>query len=259
VVAYIAIEACRALAYAHDRTDRAGNPINLVHRDVSPQNVLISFSGEIKLADFGIAKVTNEAISLTGSGKIRGKFNYMSPEQARAAPIDRRSDLFTLGIVIYELLTRRRLYSAQAKGPQELLEQIGSFRGIDAKRLADLPESFRPILRTALQGEPIDRFPDAASMEAALTAMLGPDGILLARHSLAFVMQRLFQAEWLEESAPDRASPEASVEAKPAAPIQTDVSLPLVRGRSVEVEEAEESPPDKTRLSPPPPRRRRHE
>src|SRR5205823_13133467 len=95
VAVYIAGEVCRGLAYAHDKTGRSGKPLGIVHRDVSPENVLITFEGAVKLGDFGVAKITSE-LTRTAKGHIKGKFGYMSPEQAKALKIDRRSDLFSL-------------------------------------------------------------------------------------------------------------------------------------------------------------------
>src|SRR5688500_10673044 len=96
--------ACDGLYYAHTRADEHGRPLKVVHRDVSPQNILVSFDGSVKLVDFGIAKAADQA-SLTKSGAIKGKFAYMSPEQASGKPLDNRSDIFALGLVLYELLT----------------------------------------------------------------------------------------------------------------------------------------------------------
>ena len=101
----IIAEACQGLFYAHERVDEStGRPLRVVHRDVSPQNILVSFEGSVKLVDFGIAKAADQA-SLTRSGAIKGKFAYMSPEQASGKPLDHRSDIFALGLVLYELLT----------------------------------------------------------------------------------------------------------------------------------------------------------
>ena len=101
----------RALGYAHRLTD-GGRPLGIVHRDVSPHNVLVSFEGEVKLADFGIARAMNQA-GLTEPGTVKGKFAYMAPEQARTGPLDGRADVFSLGVVLWELCTGRRLFARE--------------------------------------------------------------------------------------------------------------------------------------------------
>jgi len=97
-------ECLEALAYAHGKTDESGKPLKVVHRDISPQNILIGFDGDVKLVDFGIAKAADVS-STTQAGAIKGKFAYMSPEQAVGKPLDHRADIFSAGLVLYELLT----------------------------------------------------------------------------------------------------------------------------------------------------------
>src|SRR5262249_26260888 len=101
--AFVAHEVCAALDYAHTRTDDAGRPLGIIHRDISPQNVLISYAGEVKLVDFGIAKAA-QRVQSTAVGVIKGKYYYMSPERAWGDAIDQRSDVFSAGIVLYEML-----------------------------------------------------------------------------------------------------------------------------------------------------------
>ncbi len=109
-VVYAIIETAEGLDYAHHRKDAKGKPLGVVHRDVSPQNVLVSFDGDIKIIDFGIAKAAGK-LTRTQVGTIKGKFGYMSPEQVRGLPIDQRSDVFSLGICLWELLTLERLFA----------------------------------------------------------------------------------------------------------------------------------------------------
>ena len=110
---YIMMQVCEGLDYAHNKRDAQGRELHIVHRDVSPQNVLIGYEGEVKLIDFGIAKAAGKA-SKTQAGILKGKFGYMSPEQVRGLPLDRRSDIFALGIVLYELLTGERLFVGES-------------------------------------------------------------------------------------------------------------------------------------------------
>jgi serine/threonine protein kinase len=107
------IRVCEGLDYAHRKKDAGGRDLNIVHRDVSPQNLLISYEGEVKIIDFGIAKAANKA-SKTQAGILKGKFGYMSPEQVRGLPLDRRSDIFSAGIILYELLTGERLFVGES-------------------------------------------------------------------------------------------------------------------------------------------------
>ena len=104
---FIVMKACEGLDYAHNKRDGQGREMTLVHRDVSPQNILISYEGEVKLIDFGIAKAAGK-MSKTQQGILKGKFGYMSPEQVRGLPLDRRSDVFSLGIVLYEMVAGKR-------------------------------------------------------------------------------------------------------------------------------------------------------
>src|SRR4051812_41289948 len=107
MAAFIAAKLCEGLDYAHKKKDAAGRPLHIIHRDISPQNILISYDGELKIIDFGIAKAASRS-SKTQAGVLKGKFGYMSPEQVRGLPLDRRSDLFAVGTPLYEWLTRER-------------------------------------------------------------------------------------------------------------------------------------------------------
>ncbi|HXU04887.1 MAG TPA: serine/threonine-protein kinase, partial [Polyangia bacterium] len=110
---YVTMQVCEGLDYAHNKRDGQGRELNLVHRDISPQNVLIGYEGEVKLIDFGIANAAGKA-SKTQAGILKGKFGYMSPEQVRGLPLDRRSDIFAIGTILYELLTGERLFIGES-------------------------------------------------------------------------------------------------------------------------------------------------
>src|SRR5688572_19714166 len=110
---FIAAKVCEGLDYAHRKKDPLGRPLNIIHRDVSPQNVLVSYEGECKLIDFGIAKAASRS-SKTQAGVLKGKFGYMSPEQVRGLPLDRRSDIFAIGTLLYEMLTGERLFMGES-------------------------------------------------------------------------------------------------------------------------------------------------
>ena len=113
IVAYIGREACRALSYAHSLTDERGGPLGMIHRDVSPSNIMLSYEGAVKLLDFGIAKALGDAPDTTKSGTMKGKYAYMAPEQTEGDEVDHRIDIFSCGIVLHEVLTGRRLFKGQ--------------------------------------------------------------------------------------------------------------------------------------------------
>ena len=123
---HITAEVCRALAYAHSKTE-GQKPLGIVHRDVSPHNILLSDQGEVKLTDFGIAKAMNKR-EHTGTGVVKGKVAFMSPEQAMGKPIDQRSDLFSLGTVLYLMVTRSRPFEGPSDLETLLRVQKGDFR-----------------------------------------------------------------------------------------------------------------------------------
>jgi len=136
------------LDYAHNKRDAQGRALNLVHRDISPQNVLIGYEGEVKLIDFGIAKAAGKA-SKTQAGILKGKFGYMSPEQVRGLPIDRRSDIFALGIILYEMLTGQRLFVGESDF--STLEKVRNVEIVPPSSLnAKIPEPLERIVLKAL-------------------------------------------------------------------------------------------------------------
>ncbi len=138
-VCFIVQQVAEGLAYAHEKLDASGRPLNLIHRDINPSNVMISTAGEVKLADFGIAKVAN-AQSGTEVGVVKGKVGYLAPEQVRGAAVDQRADLFLLGLLLYELLSGQQLFS----GPDyfQILRSISSF---DVKTTAQSRELTRKL------------------------------------------------------------------------------------------------------------------
>jgi len=158
-----------ALDYAHRERDARGRPLRLVHRDVSPANVLLGFDGAVHLIDFGIAQA---AISTRAPDAVlRGKFGYMSPEQVRGLPVDRRADVFSLGVVLHEMLAGERLFS----GPSELavLEKVRSAEvGPPSERNPAVPSGLDAVVLRALAREAEDRFPWAGELRDALAAWL---------------------------------------------------------------------------------------
>jgi serine/threonine-protein kinase len=163
LAAQIALEVARGLAYAHRLTEH-GRPVGLVHRDVTPHNVLISYEGAVKLTDFGIAKASNRAST---AGMLKGKFAYMAPEQARGDPVDARTDLFALGITLWELLTGGRLFDGDS--------DLAVLRSVQEREITP-PEAINPavqpalseVVMTALQRDAARRFQTAAELERRL-------------------------------------------------------------------------------------------
>jgi tRNA A-37 threonylcarbamoyl transferase component Bud32 len=176
---YVTAEVCRALAYAHGKVDPGdGHSLGIVHRDVSPQNILLSEQGEVKLTDFGIAKAMNKR-EQTGTGVVKGKVAFMSPEQALGKPIDARSDLFALGTVLYQLMVRVRPFEAPTDLEILLRVQRADFRSAhDAA--PDLPREVTSIIDKAMQLEPDLRYQSADEMltdiEKVLRSVFRPVG-----------------------------------------------------------------------------------
>jgi serine/threonine-protein kinase len=193
-VFFVAREVLKALAYAHTRQDAQGQPLGIVHRDVSPMNVLASARGEVKLLDFGIAKSAHRSTH-TRAGLVKGNVNFMAPEQARGLEVDGRADLFSLGLTLFWCLTGELLYEGQtdfdriiqaAEGPSEA----------HWERISRLPEPAAAILWRALQPHPTDRFQSAEQFAQALPLMKPEDTTSLDR-----TMLRLFGEELRAESA----------------------------------------------------------
>ncbi len=181
----------RALDYAHSARDDDGKPLDIVHRDVSPGNVLIDKSGAVKITDFGIARAA-EMERRTDAGQLKGKLGYMSPEQVIGRELDARSDLFTLGILFAELLTLEPLFS----GPSEI-DVLLKIRDGDTRTLdrADLPDDMRPIIRRALARDRTQRFPSAAAFAQAIEEVVRHRRLRLGPGPVADYIDRLACAE----------------------------------------------------------------
>ncbi|HEY4394702.1 MAG TPA: serine/threonine-protein kinase [Polyangia bacterium] len=159
---YVTAEVCRALAYAHNQKRGDGKPLGIVHRDVSPHNVLISEQGEVKLTDFGIAKAQNKTEKSLGN-LIKGKVAFMSPEQASAGPLDGRSDLFSVGTMLYAMITRRHPFDAPTDYETLMLVKNGDFMPPETARPGLNPELYR-VMRKAMGKTPEARYQKAEDM-----------------------------------------------------------------------------------------------
>ena len=183
-------QVCAALEYAHRKKDERGRPMEIVHRDVSPQNILISFEGDVKLVDFGIAKAATKA-SNTDRGALRGKLLYMSPEQAWGRPIDRRSDVFSLGIVLYEMVTETKPFLG-AGSEISILELVRQCVITPAREVNPrVPEALDRVIMKALARDPDERYQDAAQMQRSLERFLRERPPVTAR-DLARFLELLF-------------------------------------------------------------------
>lgn len=187
----IVLGCCAGLAHAHEKAALDGEPMNIVHRDVSPQNILVTFNGDVKLVDFGIAKAGRSSMEDTGSGQLKGKVPYMSPEQAQGQMLDGRSDIFSLGIILFELTTGRRLFRGQNE--MDTLRMI-----VDGEypRPRDLnpgiPEALEKIILKSLAKDPAERYQSARQMQADLEDFIRSAQLKVSPLSAGEWMQRLF-------------------------------------------------------------------
>ena len=189
-ILYVAQRIAEGLAYAHARKDEAGAPVSIVHRDVSPQNIVVSFDGDVKLIDFGIAKGAGR-LSRTQAGAIKGKFGYMSPEQVTGREIDPRTDVFSLGICLWELLTRQRLFS----GANELivLEKIKNLAIVAPSEVVPrLPPELDRIVLKALAKDPAERYRAARELYRDLNIFCETHDFVATRAEIAQYMRRTF-------------------------------------------------------------------
>lgn len=193
MVAFVASRMCEALEYAHTKRDRAGTPLNLIHRDISPQNILVSYEGAVKLIDFGIAKAASRTTK-TQAGVLKGKFGYMSPEQVRGLPIDHRSDIFAVGTCMYEMLTADRLFLGESDF--STLEKV---RHATVSPLSEMvpgiPEQLEKVIMKALSREPADRWQSAGELQEALQEFLATERPPFTTSKLASWMKAAFTKE----------------------------------------------------------------
>ena len=188
------------LAYAHERRDLDGSPLNIVHRDISPQNVVVTFSGDVKVVDFGIAKSDTKmsAAMETQSGKLKGKVPYMSPEQARGEPIDARSDVFAVGVMLFELTTGRRLFKGQSEF--ETLKLICEREYPRPSSVnAGYPLELENVVMKALAKDKSARYQSARELQQALEDFVRRERIPVSNVALTQYMQSLFEEKLLAQ------------------------------------------------------------
>jgi serine/threonine protein kinase len=200
VASFIITQVCAALHHAHEAEDAYGNTLGLVHRDVSLQNVLLSYDGAVKLTDFGIAmSATNRA--RTEAGIVKGKFGYMSPEQIKGETMDRRSDVFATGICLYELLTCERLFSGETD--YAAIEKVRSASIAPPSQLnREIPSGLEAIVMKALARQPRDRYQTAADLRRALLAFMAESAGECSAKDLAECMRARFADELRKRPTP---------------------------------------------------------
>ncbi len=194
---YIIKEAASGLNYAHNAIDSsAGKPLGLIHRDVSPQNIMLSFDGEIKLIDFGISKVADT--DLTRAGHLKGKFSYMSPEQAQAEPLDHRTDIFCLGVILWEMLAGERLFSF--KSEMNALKKIKACHIPNVQEKSPrVPSELAKIVHRALQKNKNARYETAAKMERDLNVFLNKNYPEFSQYDFISFIKKIYSREILRE------------------------------------------------------------
>ena len=194
---YIIMELCKGLAYAHQARDQYGTPLNIIHRDISPQNVLVTYKGQVKLIDFGVAKAAIQTTK-TQVGVLKGKFGYMTPEQITGGTIDLRSDIFAVGTVLWELLTNRRLF----KGESEF-DVFQKVRDADVKSPSTMnpqvPPEIDRIVMKALSKDLSARYQSCDEMAQDLGAFLRGMSPVYSSSHLGSWMQSFFEEEWGNE------------------------------------------------------------
>jgi serine/threonine protein kinase len=193
VAAFIISQICKGLDYSHSKKDEnTGEPFHIVHRDISPQNLLVSYQGEVKISDFGISKARSEP-SLTQAGVVKGKMAYLSPEQALGEPIDHRADIYALGLVFYETLTGKRVYSFKND-----IDAIRSIPKMDIKPLSmsvpDIPDELNHIVMKCLEKQKDNRYQSASAVNADLLKFRKEQKLTFDASDLADFMKKMFEA-----------------------------------------------------------------
>jgi serine/threonine-protein kinase len=190
VVAYIGMQVAAGLHAAHEVTDDDGQPLHVVHRDVSPKNILLAYKGYVKLIDFGIAKV-RDATQSTTAGSLKGTIRYMSPEQAAGLNVDRRSDVFSLGIVLWEMVTGRPLF--QAENELAALDMVRSANVPPPSHFASVPPALEQTIMRMLRPSAADRFATTDEVQRALAAAV-PEALAFSPQKLGELVAALIPA-----------------------------------------------------------------
>lgn len=239
IIAYIAEETASGLAYAHGKTDDEGRPLGIVHRDVSPHNILISADGLVKVTDFGIAKAVTR-LSRTEAGYIKGKFGYLAPEQAAGKQVDPRSDIFALGITMFNMMTGRELF--RRKSDARMIQAVLNWRGLDdSYRPQRIPSRLWEILRRILQPKPVDRYQSAEALLRDLRELRTGLPLKCEAEDLADLMAQLFGDDLT--SSPSIHKDQRSLEEQIASEVDRFESLIIIEDETTEENTAHWSRP----------------
>jgi len=193
IAVFIMSQICKGLDYSHNKKDETtGEPFKIIHRDISPQNLLISYQGEVKISDFGISKAQSEP-SLTQAGVVKGKLAYLSPEQALGEPVDHRADIYALGLVFYETLSGKRVY--------EFGNEVDAIRKIPVmdieplrNAISDIPEELNRIVMTCLEKQKDLRYQNASAVHADLISFKKQQNSAFGATDLAAFMKKFFNS-----------------------------------------------------------------
>ncbi len=190
---YIISRVCSGLDYAHKLRDFQGKPLDIIHRDISPQNIFVTYEGDVKILDFGIAKAASQS-TITQYGMIKGKVAYMSPEQAAGKFIDRRSDIFSTGILFYELVTGSRMFTGEST--MQILAKVREAEFDSPESVTPgLPDKISTILKRALAKDPEERYQSGGEMLRDMEECMVELSLRLTSGGLALYMKELFQDE----------------------------------------------------------------
>jgi len=226
---YVASRICAGLAYAHTLKDFQGKPLHLIHRDISPQNIFLTYEGDVKIVDFGIAKAASQS-TITQIGMIKGKVAYMSPEQACGTSIDHRSDIFSTGVLLYEMITGTRMFTGE-----DTMQILAKVREADYLPLESVRSGLSPkiyeILNRALARDPAERYPSCDEMMADLEECIFRSDMRPSARSVTDYMKELFREEIAAERDRIRESAAAEIEEQPGSIEEPKPPPPPAEGR----------------------------
>src|SRR3954469_19094869 len=239
---YLVMEICKGLSYAHElQNPETGKPLGIVHRDISPPNVLISKQGEIKVVDFGLAKATSQ-IETTDPGVVKGKMSYLSPEAARGEEVDNRADIFAVGILLYEMLTGKRLFYGETDYQTVELVRNAKIPPIKPQN-PQVEQELEDVVRKALAKRKEDRFQSATDIQDALAQYSYSRGLKVISRDIAELVRQCLDDKRAQSGEPKKA---------PGSIIDTLLQNEIVKFTSVDFEDPGARPLSPEDLSPSP-------